>query len=130
MLPQQYINEFHNDNSIKLDTTELIEIASPGSLVGHSLIFYNGVTSKSYRFLSLTDKIPTSTVNNTSYTTIEASPLFNGIGGFALVAPNGTTLKLLSHGGAFTVDGRVSTDIGVSEPVNTPTGNSLQSMSK
>jgi hypothetical protein len=61
-----------------------------------------------------------------NYFTVVTSPMQNGVDGFALRAPNGTILELLSYEGSFTVSGITSTDVGVSEPGSTQVGSSLQ----
>lgn len=134
-----WINEIHYDNT-GTDTGEAIEIAGVAGtdLTGYTLVLYNGSNTP--------DAAPTygspialSGViddEGQGYGAVAfdfpSNGLQNGVAdGFALVAPDGTVVQLLSYEGTFTAAegtpaaGMTSTDIGVLESSG-PVGQSLQ----
>lgn len=129
-----FINELHYDNS-GADMDEGVEIAGPAgtSLMGWSLVFYDGSSGALYDSLALDGLIPDQQNN---YGTI-FFPLA-GIQNGGTAAPDGLALvnntdvmQLISYEGVFTaVDGPsaglTSVDIGVAETGTTPLGFSLQ----
>jgi hypothetical protein len=129
-----YINEIHYDND-STDVGEFIEVAHTGSIVGFSIVLYNGNGGASYN----TRTTPTSTSaaadsNGIFYSVYEypTDGIQNGSpDGIALVYPNNTVAQFLSYEGAFNAvggpaNGMRSTDIGVVQPGDTPIGQSLQ----
>lgn len=130
--PVAWINEFHYDNS-GTDTGEFIEIAGPAGLdlSSYSIELYNGANGNTYgTTINLNGIIPNQS-NGIGTLSFNISPIQNGNpDGFALI-DSGTVLYFLSYGGSFTATngtaaGMTSVDIGVSEPANTPVGQSLQ----
>ncbi len=128
-----FLNEFHYDNT-GADADEQIEIAAaPGTdLTGWSVVLYNGNGGAAYSTVALTGVVPESAT-----VVIPTAGLQNGNGdatepdGIALVDPEGTVTEFISYEGSFTASsgpaaGMTSTDVGVSEPGNTPVGQSLQ----
>ena len=126
-----FINEIHYDNTGG-DTGEGFEVAGTAGLDlgGWSVVLYNGNGGSSYATVSLSGVIPD---QDNGYGTLafSQSGIQNGSpDGLALV--NGTdVIEFLSYEGSFTAvggpaDGMTSTDIGVSEPGDTPVGDSLQ----
>ncbi|MEJ2459169.1 MAG: Calx-beta domain-containing protein, partial [Novosphingobium sp.] len=134
-----WVNEIHYDNS-GADTGEAIEIAGIAGtdLTGYSLVLYNGSNTP--------DAAPTygspialSGViddEGQGYGAVAFDLPSNGLqngaaDGFALVAPDGSVVQLLSYEGTFTAApgtpaaGMTSTDIGVFESSG-PVGQSLQ----
>ncbi len=125
-----FINELHYDNA-STDMGEAIEVAAPAGtdLTGWSLVLYNGNGGASYGTIPLSGLVADQ-VDGYGTVSVGAAGLQNGSpDGIALV--NGTTVvQFLSYEGAFTAtnglaNGLTSTDVGVSEPDNTPTGQSL-----
>ena len=126
-----FVNEFHYDNA-GTDEGEAIEVAGPAgtSLNGWSLVLYNGSNGLSYATLPLAGSIP-DTCGGFGALTFDAPGLQNGSpDGFALV--DGTdVVQFLSYEGSFTAangpaSGAASTNVGVSEPSDSPIGQSLQ----
>jgi 2',3'-cyclic-nucleotide 2'-phosphodiesterase (5'-nucleotidase family) len=127
-----FINELHYDNT-GTDTGEAVEIAGPAGtdLSGWNLELYNGNGGASYDSISLSGTIPD---QNGGYGTLSfaTAGLQNGASdGIALVDNTASVVQFLSYEGSFTAsggpaDGMASTDIGVSEPYDTPVGHSLQ----
>ncbi len=130
-----FINEIHYDND-STDVGEAIEIAGPAGtdLTGWSIVLYNGSVGTVYggtQYLSGT--IPDRT-GGYGFVVIEyaSNGLQNGApDGMALIDASDTVVQFLSYEGSFTAvggpaDGMISTDIGVSEPGNSPVGYSLQ----
>jgi hypothetical protein len=129
-----FINELHYDNS-GADMDEGVEIAGPAgtSLMGWSLVFYDGSSGALYDSLALGGLIPD---QQNSYGTLFFSHA--GIQNGGTATPDGLALvntmgvvQLLSYEGVFTtVDGPAagltSVDIGVAETGTTPLGFSLQ----
>ena len=131
-LAEVYINEIHYDNA-GADSGEMVEVAGPAGtdLSGWSLALYNGNGGATYGSILLTGILPDQKAGIGTLA-FEAGGLQNGSpDGLALVAPDSTLIEFLSYEGSFTgiggpADGVTSTDIGVSEPGDTPVGLSLQ----
>ena len=132
-MAQVFINEIHYDNT-GTDTGEAIEVAGPAGtdLTGWSLVLYNGSNGTLYNTTALSGVIAN---QQGGFGTVAVSYPTNGIqngspDGIALV--NGSTVvQFLSYEGSFVAvdgvaSGLTSTDIGVSEPSDTPIGDSLQ----
>ncbi len=125
------INELHYDNT-GADAGEFVEIrVDLGTDVsGMSVEFHNGNNGTEYLSLPLSAATMSSDALY-DYYVITASGIQNGApDGLALI-DNGTVLEFLSYEGSFTAtegaaNGLTSTDIGVSEPSDTPVGQSLQ----
>ncbi len=133
-LPDPWINELHYDNDVA-DVDEGVEIAGPAGtdLANYTLIAYNGSNgqiSQNAAPLPLSGLIPNQSGNGG--TIFFPLVLENGEpDGVALIDPDGNVLQLLSYDGQFTATegaamGVLSTDIGVSEPSDTPVDQSLQ----
>lgn len=132
--PVAWINEFHYDNA-GTDTGEFIEIAGPAGLdlSNYSIELYNGFNGQVYNTQTLNGNVIPNQSNGIG--TVIISYPTNGIengspDGIALI-DSGTVLYFISYEGSFTATngtavGLTSTDIGVSEPANTPVGQSLQ----
>ena len=128
-----WVNEFHYDNAGG-DTGEFVEIVVADSLATPAadieLVLYNGNGGSAYATQAL-DTFTAATVPGFTIYSREISGIQNGApDGMALVE-NGTVVEFLSYEGEFTAsggpaDGLTSTDIGVSEPGDTPVGQSLQ----
>jgi predicted extracellular nuclease len=137
-----FINEIHYDNT-GTDTGEAIEIAGPAGtdLSGWSIVRYNGATGAAYT-LPAADPLGSDILIGTipdlgdGFGMVVVNYVTNGIqngspDGIALVDDTNSVVQFLSYEGSFTaVDGpatgMMSTDIGVSEPSDTPVGDSLQ----
>lgn len=127
-----FINELHYDNT-GADTGEFVEIAGPAGsdLSGYSVVLYNGSTGVAYGTINLGGIIPDQQDGFGTLSFLQ-DPIQNGSpDGLALVGTGNTVIEFLSYEGTFTAsggpaDGLHSTDIGVSEPSNTPIGHSLQ----
>jgi endonuclease I len=127
-----WINEFHYDNS-GTDTGEMIEVAGPSGLDlgGWSLVGYNGNGGAVYKTVALSGTIPNQQ-NGFGTASFPFLGLQNGSpDAMALVDANQNVVQFLSYEGTLTaVDGpaagMTSTDVGVSEPYDTPIGYSLQ----
>jgi uncharacterized protein len=132
VLPDVYINELHYDNAGS-DTGEMVEVAGPAGtdLTDWTIVLYNGNGGGTYNTIALSGILPDQEAGIGTLA-FEAGGLQNGgPDGLALVAPDGTLIEFLSYEGSFTgvggpADGVISTDIGVSEPNDTPIGQSLQ----
>lgn len=137
-----FINEIHYDNT-GTDTGEAIEIAGPAGmdLSGWSIVRYNGSTGAVYTSPGadpLGSDILTGTIPDLGdgFGTMVVNYVTNGIqngspDGIALVDDTNSVVQFLSYEGGFmAADGpatrMMSTDIGVSEPSDTPVGDSLQ----
>ncbi|WP_026601541.1 ExeM/NucH family extracellular endonuclease [Methylomonas sp. 11b] len=129
-----FINEIHYDNG-GADTGEAVEIVGPAgtNLSGWSLVFYNGNSTirKVYKTTALSGTIGDQSGNGVGTLSFSISGIENGApDGIALV--NGSTVvQFLSYEGSFIAadgpaTGMNSIDIGVSEPGNTASGQSLQ----
>ncbi len=131
-----FLNELHYDN-VGTDAGETIEIAGPAgtNLAGWSIELHNGeaATSTLYNTLGLGGVIPD---QGGGHGTIAFTYPVNGIqngprDGVALVGPGSALVQFLSYEGVLTANsgaaaGSTSTDIGVSEPTDSPVGSSLQ----
>ena len=123
-----FISEIHYDND-GADTGEAIEVQAPAGtdLTGWSLVLYNGNDGAVYDTLTLSGVVPEAGV-----LVQEAVGMQNGSpDGVALVDAAGVLVEFLSYEGTFTAvvgpaSGVMSTDLGVSEPSNSPAGQSLQ----
>lgn len=129
--PALWINEFHYDND-GADTGEAIEVAGPAGtdLSGWTLELYNGSGGAIYDTEALAGTIP-DVQAGFGMLHVNITGIQNGSpDGIALVH-DGAVAQFLSYEGAFTATsgsaiGMLSTDIGVTEPGNTPLGYSLQ----
>ncbi len=127
-----FINEIHYDNA-SADADEGIEISGPSGtdLTGWNLVLYNGSNGAEYNSVSLTGVIP-DVENGFGFITFFISGIQNGSpDGIALINASSQVVQFLSYEGEFVAiggpaDGLTSTDIGVSEPSNSPNGFSLQ----
>lgn len=127
-----FINEFHYDNSGS-DIGEFVELVGPAgfSLVGWSIVLYNGSNGTPYNTISLTGAFDD---EGTGFGALSFSigGIQNGApDGIALVDASGSVVQFISYEGSFTATsgpaaGMTSTDIGVSESSGTPAGQSLQ----
>lgn len=123
------INEFHYDNA-GADVGEFVELAGAtgASLENWQLVFYNGNGGASYGTVSFT----AADVLTRGFFVVDFAGIQNGSpDGIALISPNGQVAEFISYEGSFTAAdgpaaGVASTDVGVSEPSNTPIGDSLQ----
>lgn len=131
--PNIWVNEFHYDN-LGGDVGEFIEVVVPstfGDLSNVTLTLYNGSNGRVYGSHTL----DTFSSGGTSFGFTLYSKNIPGIqnggpDGFSLDY-SGTVIQFLSYEGSFTAsegpaNGMTSEDVGVSEPGNTPVGNSLQ----
>ena len=131
--PTVFINEIHYDNA-STDSGEFIEIAGPAgtSLVGYSIVLYNGNGGAVYDTDALSGTIPN--LQN-GFGTVSLSYPVNGIqngapDGVALVH-NDVLVQFLSYEGSFVAvggaaNGQTATDIGVFEADSSAVGNSLR----
>ena len=129
-----FVNELHYDNT-GVDQNEAVEIAGPAEtdLTGWHLVLYNGSDGRDYFTQELSGIIPDQGGGHgTILFGLPTANFQNGApDGLALVDAAGQVVQLLSYEGAFRASsglaaGLDSTDIGVSEPGNTPVGQSLQ----
>ena len=128
------INELHYDNTGG-DFGEFIEVrVAAGTDVSETSVeLYNGNGGGLYGSILALPSLPTSTQNGFDYYLIElpSNGLQNGApDGLALVN-NGIVVEFLSYEGTFTATngaavGLTSTDIGVSQPSDTPIGAALE----
>lgn len=117
-----WINEFHYDDA-GADEGEFIEIAGRAgqSLLGYSVLLYNGTGGAVYNTVNLSGTFPD---QENGFGTIRVAYPSNGIqngapDGIALVGPGGV-IEFLSYEGTFTAvggaaNGLTSTDVGVIE---------------
>jgi predicted extracellular nuclease len=127
---EPFISELHYDNA-GTDTGEAVEVqAEPGTdLTGWSVELYNGNGGAPYATLAMSGVVGDAGVVVVSG---PAAGIQNGSpDGLALIRADGTVAEFLSYEGIFTAvggpaDGLASTDIGVSEPTDSPVGQSLQ----
>ncbi|MDY6782284.1 MAG: endonuclease [Cyanobacteriota bacterium] len=137
-----FINEIHYDNT-GTDTGEAIEIAGIAGtdLTGWRIVRYNGANGLVYTTPTanpagsdvLSGIIPD---QGNGFGTVVINYSTNGLqngspDGFALIDNNDNVIQFLSYEGSLTAvngpaAGLTSTDIGVSEPNDTPEGFSLQ----
>ena len=126
-----FINEFHYDNA-STDAGEFIEVAGTAGadLTGFTLELVNGSNGEVYDTVALSGSL--SGTSGTGYASVSISGIQNGApDGIVLVGPDGAVVEFLSYEGSFAAvegaaAGMTSTDIGVSEPGDTPVGYSLQ----
>ena len=132
---QASISEVHYDND-GTDTGEGVEISAPAGtdLTGYTVLMYNGADGNTYGTINLSGTIPDEGDGFGALWFAQAG-IQNATpdpDGLALIAPDGVTvLEFISYEGVLTAAngaaaGMTSTDMGVSEPDNTPTGESLQ----
>ena len=129
-----FINEFHYDNAGG-DVGEFIEVAAPvgTDLTGWSIELYNGSNSMPYNTVVLSGVVGDQLDGyGTIAFTLPANGLQNGSpDGLALADTTNTLVQFISYEGTITAiggvaDGQTSTDVAVSEPGDTPAGQSLQ----
>lgn len=130
-----FINEFHYDNAGG-DVGEFIEIAAPAGfdLTGWSITLYNGSNGGSYNTIDLSPFTVVDAGAGVGFVTVSlpTNGLQNGSpDGMALVNTTGAVVEFLSYEGIVMATdgpavGLTSTDVGVSEPGDTPVGQSLQ----
>ncbi|MDH4307446.1 MAG: ExeM/NucH family extracellular endonuclease [Acidimicrobiia bacterium] len=122
------ITEIHYDNT-GTDSGEAVEVSGPEGfdVTGWSIVLYNGSNGAVYDTTVLNGVIPAGGAFSVTFSAIQnGSP-----DGIALVDAGGSVVEFLSYEGVMTgvggpADGVTSTDIGVSEPSDTPVGFSLQ----
>ncbi|MRT18075.1 HYR domain-containing protein, partial [Vitellibacter sp. q18] len=126
-----FINEIHYDNA-GTDEGEAVEIAGPAgtNLSTYTIVLYNGNGGTEYNTVALSGTIDDEG-NGFGAVNFEISGIQNGAPDGIVLANNGNVIQFLSYEGSFTATdgiaaGLTSTDIGVSEPSNTPIGESLQ----
>lgn len=126
-----FINEIHYDNT-GADTGEGFEIAGVAgtSLVGYSVVLYNGATNASYATVNLSGTIPD---EGSGYGALwfDYVRLQNGAPDGLALYDGTNVLEFLSYEGVITaIDGvalgLTSTNIGVAESSSTAIGDSLQ----
>jgi predicted extracellular nuclease len=125
-----FFSEIHYDNT-GADTGEAIEVTAPAGMdmTGWSIVLYNGNGGAVYNTTSLNGVVPAGGAFSVSY---PSNGIQNGDeDGFALIDASGLVVEFLSYEGVVTAvggpaNGMTSTDIGVSEPFDTPIGQSLQ----
>ncbi|MEN8006038.1 MAG: PKD domain-containing protein [Candidatus Krumholzibacteriota bacterium] len=130
--PEVWINEFHYDND-GTDTGEFFEIAGTAgtSLASWQVIGYNGNGGVVYDTENLSGTLPDQS-NGFGTLSFPMAGMQNGSpDGLALIDDGGGVVMFISYEGVITaVDGPAagltSTDIGVSEPTDSPVGWSLQ----
>jgi hypothetical protein len=127
-----FINEFHYDNS-GTDQGEFIEIAGPvgTNLNDWKIVLYNGGDGALYANIDLSGTIDDEGSGFGAIGFLKAGIQNGSPDGFALVDNNNQVVQFLSYEGTFTAadgpaNGMASQDVGVSEPDNTPAGDSLQ----
>ena len=134
VLPPTRFSEIHYDN-FGTDVGEAIEIEGPSgtALAGWSVVLYNETGGVMYSTTTLVETIP---VQCSGRGVMIVSYASNGIqngpaDGFALVNAANEVVEFLSYEGTLTATdgpaaGMTSTNLGVSEPSDTPIGRSLQ----
>ncbi len=130
-----HISEFHYDNDGG-DVGEFVEVTGDAGfdLTGWSIVPYNGSNGTQYSVTTLSGAIDEEGTG-IGAVSFPISGLQNGApDGIALVDSTGTVVEFLSYEGDFTAtdgpaNGMTSTDVGVSEPGDTPVGQSLQLLS-
>jgi endonuclease I len=127
-----WINEIHYDND-GADVNEGVELAGPAGLAlsGWSLVLYNGNGGGPYKTVQLSGTIPSQQGGAGTRWFPIAGMENGGQDAVALVAPGGQVAQFLSYEGALTAtsgaaSGQRTIDIGVTEPVTTAVGRSLQ----
>lgn len=131
---QVFINELHYDNTGG-DTGEAIEIAAAAGtdLAGCRLVLYNGSTGATYNTVNLSGVIADEQGGFGTASFLIAGIQNGSPDGIALVDAADGVIEFISYEGPLTATngpaiGLTSTDIGVSEPGDTPVGESLQLM--
>jgi len=131
-LTNVFINEIHYDNDGG-DIDEYVEIAGDATidLTGWSLWLYNGSNGKAYKTFYLDDWSIIDTATQFGFHAIKTVDIQNGSPDGIVLFDGMDIIQFLSYEGSFTAsDGiakdKLSTDIGVTEPTNTPLGFSLQ----
>ncbi|QHQ36486.1 ExeM/NucH family extracellular endonuclease [Algicella marina] len=126
------INEIHYDNDGG-DVGEFVEIrtAAGADITGMLLEFYNGSNSAVYDTEAVEAADFASSDGTYDYYVVEVSGIQNGSPDGIALSQDGTLIEFLSYEGTLTgsggaADGVLSTDIGVSEPGDTPIGFSVQ----
>lgn len=122
------VNEIHYDN-VGGDTGQFIEVRGEAgaSLPGWTIVLYDGADGTVYDEVRLKGRL-----NDDGVADFDISGFQNGSpDGIVLVGPLGDVREFISYEGTFTATdgpaaGMTSTDIGVSEPNDTPIGQSLQ----
>ncbi len=132
--PSIWINEFHYDN-VSTDMGEFIEVAGPAGydLTNCQLVLYNGANGNMYGGspINLTGTIDNEGGNAGAVDfQFPTNGIQNGPDGIALIC-GGVVEEFISYEGSFTANngpaaGLMSVNIGVSEPSNSPIGQSLQ----
>ncbi len=130
--PVVWINEFHYDND-GADTGEFFEIAGAAGtdLSGWQVIGYNGNGGVVYDTENLSGALPDQAAGFGTLSFVMVGMQNGSPDGLALVDDTGAVVMFISYEGPLTaVDGPAagltSTDIGVSEPTDSPVGWSLQ----
>lgn len=141
-LPDIRFAELHYDNT-GTDVGEAIEVSGPAGAdaTGWQVVLYNGNGGASYNTQTLSGAFPTTcgargviVINYPSNGIQNGGSTATGTDspdGMALVDPSGAVVEFLSYEGVFAATngpalGITSTDIGVREVGNEPTGKSLQ----
>ena len=129
--PEYRINELHYDNA-GADVGEFVEIrVTAGADVSSlALELYNGNGGAVYGMFTM-PAAPASSDGTWDYYVLDTSGLQNGAPDGLALSLNGALIEFLSYEGSFAgvggaADGVASTDLGVSEPGDTPVGFSLQ----
>ncbi|RMB56781.1 HYR domain-containing protein [Dokdonia sinensis] len=126
-----FINEIHYDNA-GVDAGEFVEIAGPAGtdLSTYDIVLYNGSNGTEYNTVDLSGSLDDEGAGFGAQSFAISGIQNGGPDGIALL--NGATVvQFISYEGDFMATngpamGMMSTDIGVSEPSNTPIGQSLQ----
>jgi hypothetical protein len=132
VLTDVWINEFHYDNA-GADTGEFVEIVAPNTYdpiaSGLILELYNGNGGAVYDTFAVAST--PALVGGFTFYVVQTTGLQNGAPDGIALSDSSGLYQFLSYEGSFVAvggafDGRTSTDVGVSEPNNTPVGQSLQ----
>jgi len=127
-----FISEFHYDNAGS-DSGEFVEVAGVAGtdLSGYSLLLYNGNGGGLYDTVALSGVIDDEGAGSGALAFFVTGIQNGSPDGLALTDPTGALVEFLSYEGVFMATdgplaGLASTDVGVSEPGDTPLGQSLQ----
>ena len=128
-----FLNEFHYDNT-GTDADEGVEIAGPAgtNLGSYTVLLYNGTGGALYNMVTLSGTIPNQGGTGFGAVWFPISGMQNDVDGMVLVQNSGSpVVQRLAYEGSFTAvggaaNGAVLPNIGVSELINTPVGQSLQ----
>jgi hypothetical protein len=127
-----FINELHYDNDGS-DLDEYVEIAGDASidLTDWSLWLYNGSNGNAYKSFSLDHWSIVDADTEFGFHVIETTGIQNGSPDGVVLFDGTDVVQFLSYEGSFIASdgiakGILSTNIGVTEPTNTPLGYSLQ----